>query len=85
MCTIDNINLLVDKLPEKCTAKFRYRSKEVPVSIEYLEDNKISVKYSSGASAVTPGQTCALYLGEECIGGGQIKIVKKDGKKLWYL
>ena len=43
------------------------------------------VKYNGGASAVTPGQACVLYLGEECLGCGFIKSVYKNNEKLWYL
>ena len=68
----------------KCTAKFRYRQSDIDVTIEYLEDGNLSVKYDN-VKSVTPGQACVLYLGEECLGGGIIKEVRKNGKKLWYL
>ena len=84
-CIIDNINLISIHHPIFCTAKFRYHSKDVPVSLEYLENNEIRVKYSGGASSVTPGQTCALYLGNECIGSGIIRKVLKNNEELWYL
>ena len=47
-------------------------------------DGNLSVKYDN-VKSVTPGQACVLYLGEECLGGGIIKEVRKNGKKLWYL
>lgn len=84
-CIIDNVNLISIHHPAFCTVKFRYRSKEIPANLEYLEDNKIRVSYSGGASGVTPGQICAIYLGNECIGSGIIKIVKKNDEELWYL
>ena len=84
-CIIQDVNLISYHHPTFGTAKFRYLSKEMPVTIEYLENNHVRVVYCSGAKSVTPGQTCALYLGEECIGGGIIKEVRKNGKKLWYL
>ena len=43
------------------------------------------VKCNGGASSVTPGQACVLYLEDKCIGGGIIDEVKKNNKKLWYL
>ena len=55
-----------------------------PVEIEYLDDKHIKVKYQDG-KAVTPGQACVVYLGEQCLMGGIIKQVFKDGKDLWYL
>lgn len=83
-CLVGNINYLSDKRIEKCTAKFRYRQKDIPVEVEWL-DNEIIVKYPQGERAVTPGQSCVLYSGDECLGGGIIKEIRKDNKKLWYL
>ena len=83
-CVVDHINWIgVDK-PEKCTAKFRYRQKDNDVSLEY-HDDYIIVRYPQGVKAVTPGQACVFYNGEECLGGGIIKEVRRDEKKLWYL
>ena len=84
-CLVDQVNYLGDKKREKCTAKFRYRQQDLPVELEYLQDNEILVKYPQGVKRVTPGQACVFYDGEECLGGGIIKEVQKEGKKLWYL
>jgi len=83
-CIIDNVNYISDKKPIKCTAKFRYRQKDNDVTLEYLDNGEIEVKYNN-VKAVTPGQACVVYDGEEVILGGIIKEVRKDGKKLWYL
>ena len=50
-----------------------------------LNDDEILVKYLGGVKAVTPGQACVFYKDDICLGGGIIKEVRKDGKKLWYL
>ena len=84
-CIIENVNFISGLRPTFCTAKFRYRGLDHPVELEYLENNEIMVKYNGGASAVTPGQACVLYLGEECLGCGFIKSVYKSNEKLWYL
>ena len=84
-CIIDNINFISSTHPTFCTAKFRYRGEDHPVELEYINDNEIKVKYKGLAKAVTPGQACVLYLGEECLGSGIIKQVLKDDKALWYL
>jgi tRNA (5-methylaminomethyl-2-thiouridylate)-methyltransferase len=84
-CIIDNINFISSTHPTFCTAKFRYRGEDHPVELEYINDNEIKVKYKGLAKAVTPGQACVLYLGEECLGSGIIKQVLKDDKPLWYL
>ena len=83
-CIIDTVNWISDKKPSKCTAKFRYRQKDNDVELEYLDNDEILVKYDN-IKSVTPGQACVLYDGEEVLGGGIIKEVRKDGKKLWYL
>ena len=84
-CIIDNVNYLGDEKIYKCTAKFRYRQKDIDVELEYLDNNEILVKYPQGVKRVTPGQACVLYNGEECLGGGIIKEVRKNNEKIWYL
>ncbi|MBE6140518.1 MAG: tRNA 2-thiouridine(34) synthase MnmA [Firmicutes bacterium] len=84
-CIIENVNFISDLRPSFCTAKFRYRSQDIAVKLEYLENNEIKVKYLEKIRAVTPGQACVLYLGEECLGCGFIKTVRKNNEKIWYL
>ena len=84
-CIIDNINLLTDKLPENCTAKFRYRGEDYPVGLKYLNDSEILVSYPEKIKSVTPGQACVLYDGDCCLGCGFIKKVMKNNSDLWYL
>ena len=81
---IEDVNLISDKRVTKCTAKFRYRQKDIDVDLEYLDNGNIIVRYDN-VKSVTPGQACVFYLGDECLGGGIIKEVRKNGKKLWYL
>ena len=81
---IEQVNWISDHKPKKCTAKFRYRQMDNDVEIDYVDD-EIVVKYPQGVKAVTPGQACVFYDGEECLGGGIIKEVRKNGQKLWYL
>ena len=84
-CIIEDVNYLGDKKITECNAKFRYRQKDNPVSLEWLDNGEILVKYQQGVKSVTPGQACVLYDGEECLGGGIIKTVMKNNEKLWYL
>ena len=84
-CIIENVNFLCQTRHTFCTAKFRYRGPDYEVILEYLENNEILVKYPEKVKAVTPGQACVLYLGEQCLGSGIIKTVMKNGEKLWYL
>ena len=83
-CIVDEINYLGDEKITKCTAKFRYRQEDIPVELEWL-DNEVLVNYPQGVKRVTPGQACVFYNGEECLGGGIIKEVRKNNEKLWYL
>ncbi len=84
-CIVEDVNDLGLNQIKNCTAKFRYRQKDVPVELEYLEDQRILVKYPQGVKRVTPGQACVFYDGEQCLGGGIIQEVRKHNEKLWYL
>ncbi len=83
-CIIDNVNLLTNEKINCCSAKFRYRSTDIKVNLEYLDDGSMLVKYNS-AKSVTPGQLFVLYLDDWCIGSGIIKEVRKNNKKIEYL
>ncbi|WP_324672947.1 tRNA 2-thiouridine(34) synthase MnmA [Mycoplasma sp. 888] len=71
--------------PNNLTAKFRYRQKDIKVSVEFLGDDKIRVFYPEGSPAVTPGQQVVLYDGDKCIGGATIDEVYDDETKKWYI
>ena len=75
-CEIEDVNLF-DALPSKCTAKFRYRQPDNDVLVEELDNGNLLIKYPQGVKAVTEGQACVLYNGEECLGGGIIKNIYK--------
>ena len=83
-CLVSDVNFNCELRPKKCTAKFRYRQKDNDVTIDYLDNGEIIVRYNN-VKSVTPGQACVLYDGDKCIGGGIINEVRKDDKKLWYL
>lgn len=83
-CIIEDINFNCDERPTNCMAKFRYRAEDYPVKLTYQNDNTILVEYDN-VKSVTPGQACVLYDGNYCLGGGIVKEVRKDNKKLWYL
>ena len=84
-CIVDTINWLGEDKITKCCAKFRYRQPDIEVELEWLNNNEILVKYPQGVKAVTPGQACVFYKDDICLGGGIIKEVRKNNKKLWYL
>ncbi|KOP83553.1 tRNA 2-thiouridine(34) synthase MnmA [Cytobacillus solani] len=69
----------------ECTAKFRYRQPDNKVTVEQLDDNKVRVIFDEPIRAITPGQAVVFYNGDECLGGGTIDEVYKDGKRLDYV
>lgn len=82
---IEQMNWINHDKKEKCTAKFRYRQTDNDILVEYIDEEHILVRYNQGIKAITPGQACVLYSGDECLGGGIIKEVYKNEKKLWYI
>lgn len=54
-----------------CTAKFRYRQPDRPVTI-CCDGDGAHIRFSQPERAVTPGQWVVLYDGETCLGGGPI-------------
>jgi len=70
----------------KCTAKFRYRSKDVGVTVHLNEvRTEATVEFDEPARSITPGQAVVLYDGEECIGGGTIDHAYNRTKELQYI
>ena len=67
-----------------CTAKFRYRQKDVPVELTWQDDETLHVKMLEDVRAVTPGQAAVFYDGDVCLGGGLIDAAFKDGQKRSY-
>lgn len=62
-----------------CTAKYRYRQKDQPVTVT-LRDGKLLIESRDPQRAVTPGQSAVLYDGERCLGGGIVTEVLDPGE-----
>lgn len=76
------------KMPQTftCTAKFRYRQKDVPVTVHLNEDQTAAtVVFDEPVRAITPGQAVVFYNGMECLGGGTIDHAYKAEKELQYV
>ena len=72
-------------MPLKCTAKFRYRQKDIPVTVNILDTGELHIVYDYPVKAVTPGQVAVLYENEVCLGGSIIKSIEPLDKKYEYL
>lgn len=79
-CIVIDVNWMHEKFVNKkeCTAKFRYRQKDVNVIIEFINDNTMHVYYQDKCKAVTPGQAAVFYDGDVVLGGGTIDKVYMD-------
>ncbi|GAB2487045.1 tRNA 2-thiouridine(34) synthase MnmA [Alkalibacterium psychrotolerans] len=87
--TASQFTFTVDReFPEtfSCTAKFRYRQKDVGVTVHLNnEDKTATVEFDEPARAITPGQAIVLYDGDECLGGGTIDKAFKESEILQYV
>lgn len=72
-------------MPLKCTAKFRYRQSDIPVTVDLLEDGNLYIKYDNPVKAVTPGQVAVLYDADICLGSCIIKSIEPLNKKYSHL
>ncbi len=72
------------KIEGKMTAKFRYRQKDHQVDIKWIDDHSILVSYPQHIRSVTPGQVCAFYQDEICLGAGFIQEAYMDKKIRQY-
>lgn len=62
-------------------AKFRYRQKDIPVKVKFIDDTHVEIEYNH-IKSVTPGQAAVFYDGEVCIGSAIIDEVYNGDKKL---
>lgn len=85
-CIVIDVNWMHEKFigKKECTAKFRYRQKDVNVIIEFIDDTTLEVKYPEMSKAVTPGQAAVFYDGDIVLGGGTIDKVYMDDKLREY-
>ena len=67
----------------KCTAKFRYRQKDIPVRIIRNEDDTITVLSDNKLKSVTNGQIACFYNEkDELFAAGIIDSIFNEGKKV---
>ncbi|TJX15671.1 tRNA 2-thiouridine(34) synthase MnmA [Tissierella creatinini] len=73
------------QFPLKCTAKFRYRQGDIPVTVEKNDDGNLHIVFDEPVKAVTPGQAAVLYQDEVCLGSSIIKSIEPLEEKYLYL
>ena len=84
-CLVTNVSWIRGYAPEnnlKCTAKFRYRQPDQDITIEILNDTSVMVHCIAPVKAITSGQEAVFYYNDECLGGGTIDKVYRNGKLL---
>ncbi|MDY0345072.1 MAG: tRNA 2-thiouridine(34) synthase MnmA [Bacilli bacterium] len=63
-------------------AKFRYRSSDVDVYIEKLNEDTLKVTFTNRQKAIATGQAAVFYDGSLMVGGGLISEVYRDNKRI---
>jgi tRNA-specific 2-thiouridylase len=53
--------------------KIRYRHPAVPASLTMVARDRAEIRFATEHPAVTPGQACVFYRGDEVLGGGFIE------------
>ncbi len=53
--------------------KIRYRHPALPARLRMLTGERAEIRFEHGGPAVTPGQACVFYRGDEVLGGGFIE------------
>lgn len=71
--------------PLKCTAKFRYRQNDIPVTVHKNKDDTLKVIYDEPVKAVTPGQVAVFYEEEVCLGSAIIKSINPLDENYNYI
>ena len=70
----DRVHWIAGRAPARefsCTAKFRYRQSDRPVTVT-VDGEGAHVRFFAPERAVTPGQWVVFYDGALCLGGGPI-------------
>ena len=62
--------------------KFRYRQKDLGVTVHIIDETTIELIHDEPYKAVTTGQAAVLYDGDICLGGGIIDQVYYKNKRI---
>ena len=85
-CIVIGVNWMHEKFDgvKECTAKFRYRQKDVNVKVKFISNDTLEVIYDEKSKAVTPGQAAVFYDSDVVLGGGTIDQVFMNEEKREY-
>lgn len=72
-------------MPLKCTAKFRYRQEDIPVTLYDMGNDKVKIIFDKHVKAVTPGQVAVIYDGDKCLGSAIIESAEPVNSKYRFL
>ena len=70
-----NLHFISGEIPEKeitVSAQVRYHQPETEAILKPLGNGNARITFKAPIQAVTPGQVCAFYKGDLCLGGGII-------------
>jgi tRNA-specific 2-thiouridylase len=75
--TADRVSLVDESLASgaeiRVEVKIRYRHPAIPATMRVDSSRHAEVRFISSGPAVTPGQACVFYRGDEVLGGGFIE------------
>ncbi len=71
-CTLSGVSFTgtLIRQPVDCLARPRYRAPSTPVHVIPLADGQLRIEWEHPQRALAVGQICALYDGEQLLGGG---------------
>src|SRR5690606_25283216 len=67
-----------------CTAKFRYRQEDTKVTVD-IKDGEAILTFDEPVRSIARLQVVVFYDGAECLGGGTIGKVFKEGTRVQYV
>lgn len=71
--TVEELNWL-QPIPERAYVKYRHQTPPAMANLE-LAGERVLVRFDEPQKALTPGQVCVFYQGDEVLGGGTIAQV----------
>lgn len=73
---LEGVNRIQATFPETCEAQFRYRQKPFAVRLASGGNGRVMLTVvDSHVDMPSPGQSCVLYQGDACLGGGIIDAI----------